>query len=881
MRCSNLLFWVGCIAATTGCGGQDSSKYGDATADSGGAGNKTKPDTSRGGNTAPPNSSVGASPNGTATTCVTGTERCDCYGNATCNSGLTCASGLCVSLGGSSGATGSPNAGGATQIGGSPNAAVSNGGAAGGQTSTPNRASGGSGIGGVATTLSTIGITPLFATCSNGRLDPNEQCDDGNRATGDGCTRLCQIEFGSICPEIGKPCRPLAVCGDGKVGGNESCDDANTISGDGCSADCRSVEQGWTCAIPGRHCAPLCGDGKVAGIETCDDGNAWSGDGCSSNCILEPGWTCSGRTCTTSVCGNGKLESGEACDNGVENGLYFGDGLGCSATCSNEPNCRAGGMTKACSSVCGDGNRDVGEDCDDGNRRNDDGCSDSCKEEGGFVCSDKVLPDTQPCPSAPDKQCVVAPIIYRDFDGAQVASGHPDFFYLGANGVTCIPNASGTPAPVSTDNKCTNTDRTDPCKALVRDVLGADGKPQVNLDRPDGLKCACRFTDWDNTGILDNAKPESCWDDGGAQRKRIGYTNKLMVQMIRDAASFKQWFNDSEVPDRVKGALELANAGTNQYRFSSSISGAVAGAAGRTVYDDLHDICLASNRTGELKSGFFPLEDSGRSKLCNIWPYWISGLTTNCCAGAGCPVTNQWDPKAAYDNCPTAGTGGPVPSSAGTGGKVNGVRRNFHFTTELRYLYRYDASATDGTISFFGNDDFWLFINGKLALDFGATHERLDGFASINAATYGLEDGKTYEIAAFHANRSLRESNYQLTLPGSSKLRSSCTPRCGDGVVTSGEECDDGADRNSDDAYAGCTTACKRGPRCGDGVIHSNEDCDNGSFNGAPYGTDNGCSSTCTKTHYCGDGYIDAAFGEQCDGGPACSAPCLIMDLLP
>jgi len=39
----------------------------------------------------------------------------------------------------------------------------------------------------------------------------------------------------------------IALCGDGVIGGGESCEDGNTASGDGCSAACR-VEGCWTCA---------------------------------------------------------------------------------------------------------------------------------------------------------------------------------------------------------------------------------------------------------------------------------------------------------------------------------------------------------------------------------------------------------------------------------------------------------------------------------------------------------------------------------------------------------------------------------------------------------------------------------------------------------
>src|SRR6185437_11449022 len=35
--------------------------------------------------------------------------------------------------------------------------------------------------------------------CGNGQLDQNEQCDDDNTASGDGCSASCQVESGFVC----------------------------------------------------------------------------------------------------------------------------------------------------------------------------------------------------------------------------------------------------------------------------------------------------------------------------------------------------------------------------------------------------------------------------------------------------------------------------------------------------------------------------------------------------------------------------------------------------------------------------------------------------------------------------------------------------------
>jgi cysteine-rich repeat protein len=68
-------------------------------------------------------------------------------------------------------------------------------------------------------------------------------------------------------------CLPIG-CGNGKLTPNEVCDDGNTINGDGCAADCQSNE--------------TCGNSVIdpAKAEQCDDGNNIDGDGCQQDCRL-------------------------------------------------------------------------------------------------------------------------------------------------------------------------------------------------------------------------------------------------------------------------------------------------------------------------------------------------------------------------------------------------------------------------------------------------------------------------------------------------------------------------------------------------------------------------------------------------------------------
>src|SRR5262252_619742 len=82
---------------------------------------------------------------------------------------------------------------------------------------------------------------------------------------------------GGVRPDRG-PSNVPEKCGDGVRTEDEACDDGNTDSGDGCSSDCRTVDPGYECRVPGRPCVPACGDGMKIGGEACDDGNTANDD---------------------------------------------------------------------------------------------------------------------------------------------------------------------------------------------------------------------------------------------------------------------------------------------------------------------------------------------------------------------------------------------------------------------------------------------------------------------------------------------------------------------------------------------------------------------------------------------------------------------------
>ncbi|MEM7624277.1 MAG: fibro-slime domain-containing protein [Planctomycetota bacterium] len=95
---------------------------------------------------------------------------------------------------------------------------------------------------------------------------------------------------------------------------------------------------------------------------------------------------------------------------------------------------------------------------------------------------------------------------------------------------------------------------------------------------------------------------------------------------------------------------------------------------------------------------------------------------------------------------------------------------NFYFTYELRTLFSYtsrdrrDDPSQDLEFKFVGDDDVWVFINGKLAVDIGGVHGQSSGEVNLDeqAAALGLEPDGVYELVLFFAERHTTQSNFRI-----------------------------------------------------------------------------------------------------------------------
>ena len=588
----------------------------------------------------------------------------------------------------------------------------------------------------------------------------------------------------------------------------------------------------------------VCGNGIQDGNDTCDDGNTKSGDGCSDTCKLEDGFVCNvpNTPCAPiGGCGDGVLQKGEDCDD--KNTV---DGDGCTKCKVDKGWICAIPATACVAAECGDGIVAGKEECDDKNPNNGDGCT-KCVVDDGYKCDKPGEKCTKTTCGDGHKEGTE-----QCDDGNKIPFDH------------CSPDCTAEPICPPTGGECAgacgdgivfpgeqcddgNTRDGDGCshdcknEAGFKCSLSADAFPDVinspiiyrDFSRGDGQgycatdgNCPSAHPDMDTysgdpKGIAgyalghpsQNASNLGVLDAQGKPQGKCLGTGFGKNCTVTSADSFAQWYRSID-KDPVTQK--------------------------RVNYTILATLPLSAIKVGGKNSGAYQFDSGGDSFF---------------------PIDGK-------------GFGNEYLASTDDG---NGGNHNFHFTSELRFWFQYDDAAVANApeFDFTGDDDVYVFINGKLAVDIGGVHNPLSDKVILDAdkaQALGLTKGKVYEFALFQAERNRKLSNYHATFKGFARAKSVCASTCGQDppVKTPDEVCDDGSKNATTNTpgYGQCAKDCKsRGGYCGDGTTDTpDETCDDGPFNGG-YGK---CNTTCKGPGpRCGDGHIDTAFGEICDDAGA------------
>ncbi|HEY0135035.1 MAG TPA: fibro-slime domain-containing protein [Nannocystis sp.] len=90
-----------------------------------------------------------------------------------------------------------------------------------------------------------------------------------------------------------------------------------------------------------------------------------------------------------------------------------------------------------------------------------------------------------------------------------------------------------------------------------------------------------------------------------------------------------------------------------------------------------------------------------------------------------------------------------------------GFGHNFAFTTEIHTQFIYNGGES---FTFTGDDDMWMFINNKLAIDLGGLHPPDTQTINLDAeaAKLGITKGLVYSMDIFHAERHSTGSNFRI-----------------------------------------------------------------------------------------------------------------------
>lgn len=659
----------------------------------------------------------------------------------------------------------------------------------------------------------------------------------------------------------------FAGCGDS---GGDSTFDGGVEDGGASSSSSGSFPVNGDDSGDGNTNEPaVCGDGKLQAGEGCDDGNTKASDGCNATCQREPNFVCPipGAPCApATACGDGFVQGAEQCDDG-----NAAPSDGCSATCTVEPGFICPFAGAACfAAKCGDGIVAGDEECDDGAASTDsgaDGCSSTCQLQEGFkcpvpnmsclptTCGDGIVEGTEQCDDGELKANDAGIGYLRPYDGCST---------------TCKkePNCKSTAA----DGGIT----VGACTGVCGDGLVFPGEACDDGNKRNGDGCSATCTKEPGFDCSDVAQAAPPFLD--------------LPLIIRDFRGFND-AGGNRHPDFEKSTMSPACPDTG---VALGIVGGVFTTGrldvdGKPVYLGGNGVngndCIRGGASGFAQ---WYRDTPGVNKTA------IKTLRLNYNAG-----TDSYVFDSATDQ-PYVGLGGFFPIDNELFGNQGATpNHNFHFTSEVKYWFTYRAAATPPVLQFTGDDDVFVFINGILAVDIGGIHGVAPGSVTIdatNAGKLGLEDGKLYEIDVFQAERNRTASNYKLTLKGFEQKKTTCVSKCGDGIKTKNEACDDGANNDTNGpldggagdggasrppAYGKCSFDCKsRGGYCGDGIVQSDagETCDLGAANGG-YGPESclpGCKGPGPR---CGDGKVDVLFGEECDdsnvsSGDGCSNTC-------
>ncbi len=245
--------------------------------------------------------------------------------------------------------------------------------------------------------------------------------------------------------------------------------------------------------------------------------------------------------------------------------------------------------------------------------------------------------------------------------------------------------------------------------------------------------------------------------DGDYTRDKL--VNLSVTEKVDCLGNYEE--SKAKYADGTKGYADVASAMDYAYYMLNNLFVSKTDAMVKTPYDGYQNITLSQVQAGEDDYEF-------RANISGM-PVSVHGSRTE-----EATLTEQY--KMVYDlvsknirndRSELGNIVGLFPLDAASSMEadeykgVDGQPHNFHYALKSHSEFHYDE-ATDLYFTFLGDDDVYLYINGKLALDLGGAH--MAATKSIHLNDYktelGLVSGETYTFDFFYMERCTGYSNF-------------------------------------------------------------------------------------------------------------------------